>query len=222
MKSHGAYSAREAKTYNADRETEPLWYIENAHVSELLQRTQATSILDAPIGTGRFLNLYKSAQITGVDISSAMLVEASRRAEKESVPITLQQASITKLPYADGQFDLVICWRLLHLLPPEELDYVFSELRRVCRGVLCVQCYVPAYWWERQIAKTKRRVRRLWRFATGSGKLSPWSHIRAWSHTLEAISASAARNGFGPASRCELLGVYEGTHVLAVEWDVTR
>ena len=218
MTVHGAYSTDEAKTYDADREVEPLWHIENAYIASMLNRIHASAILDVPVGTGRFFDLYASGPVTGVDLSPAMLEQAGSRIRLAKASITLVEASVTALPVPARHFDLVICWRLLHLLPPDMLDAVFTELRRVCRGTLCVQCYVPDVWWRRHLAKASRRLRRLRLIFARNRTLTSWSHIHIWLHPFELIAASARRSGWGDPIRNEQLGIYEGTRVLAVEW----
>src|SRR5690606_23137039 len=120
------------------------------------------SILDVPIGTGRFLEYYGTSNVAGLDLSKAMLAEASSRAQALHLPdIDLREGNVTDLPFGDATFDLVVCWRLLHLLPPNMLNLALSEMTRVCCGVLCVQAYERAAWPQRSAARAKRWLRRL-------------------------------------------------------------
>jgi ubiquinone/menaquinone biosynthesis C-methylase UbiE len=89
------------------------------------------SVLDVPVGTGRFLQLYKDRGLaaTGVDYNLSMLKHA--RAKDPEVP--LEQGDVTQLRFPDGSFDVVVCVRLLHLIAPGEVPLVVKELLRVAR-----------------------------------------------------------------------------------------
>lgn len=223
MKEHGAYSPSEAATYEADRETEPLWLVENAFVRTLVDSTPATSVLDAPVGTGRFLDLYQGKSVTGIDLSQAMLDEAQKRATSLSLSnVVLQLGNVSELPFNNKQFGLVISWRLLHLLPPEAMAGALAELARVCLGTLCIQTYERAALSARLLAKTKRWVRRFSLTFAGKWRLTPWSHIRAYTHSRYDIEQAARDAGIGPPVVRSHLGDYEGTRVMALVWTLNR
>jgi SAM-dependent methyltransferase len=79
-------------------------------------------ILDAACGNGRytrFLLKYADpdAVITTFDLSSRMLQRARARLKSERVSHAV--ADLTRLPYADGCFDAIVCgWVLEHLPDP--------------------------------------------------------------------------------------------------------
>jgi ubiquinone/menaquinone biosynthesis C-methylase UbiE len=219
MKAHGAYTPDDARTYDADRAVEPLWHAENAYVADLVQRLRARTVLDVPVGTGRFLPFYAGARVTGVDLSDAMLAESAARIAADGLrDIALQQGSVTEMPFADRAFELVVCWRLLHLLPPPVLRAAFAEMARVCGGTLCVQVYERAPQLQRTTAWAIRWLRRLGLPFAGKKQLTPWSHITAYTHARQDIEAAAAAAGLGAPTRRDDLGGYEGTRVVAVEW----
>ncbi|MDM0121765.1 class I SAM-dependent methyltransferase [Variovorax arabinosiphilus] len=219
MKEHGAYSSSEAATYEADRAVEPLWHLENAFVRALLARSVADTVLDAPVGTGRFLDLYEGRAVTGIDLSTSMLDEASKRATSLGLSnVALRQSSVTSLPFADKQFDFVVSWRLFHLLPPDTVVPALTELARVCQGTLCIQTYERAPSLLRLIAKAKRWARRLKLVFSDKRQLTPWSHIRAYTHSREAIEQAAHSAGLGAPATRSFLGDYEGTRVMALVW----
>lgn len=224
MKAHGAYTSSEAATYDADRAIESLWHIENAFVGSLVSTMPNThSVLDVPVGTGRFLDLYKGRTITGIDLSADMLKEAERRtASLDLLNVDLQQGSITVLPFADKQFDLVVSWRIFHLLPPDALAPALSELSRVCRGTLCIQTYERAPLPERLFAKARRWQRRILLIFRGKQQLTPWSHINAYAHSREEIEQAAFEAGLDAPVTRSLLGNYEGTRVMALVWTLQR
>src|SRR5438270_7932017 len=92
------------------------------------------SILDAACGNGRYsLFLLKhadpDARITAFDLSQNMLARARERVGDDRV--TYAAADLTRLPYADGSFDAVVCgWVLEHLPDPKP---GLRELARVLR-----------------------------------------------------------------------------------------
>lgn len=222
MKDNGAYTQNDARTYDRDRDVEPLWHAENAYVSELVHGVGARTVLDVPVGTGRFLAFYAGARVTGVDLSDAMLLEAAARVTAEGLRnVTLTQGNVTQLPFANSAFELVMCWRLLHLLPPSVLHAAFNEMARVCGGTLCVQVYERAPQMQRTTAWAFRWMRRLALPFIGKKQLTPWSHIRAYAHSREAIEAAARAAGLGAPKRRDDLGGYEGTRVVALAWTRT-
>ena len=223
MKEHGAYTGSEARSYDRDRETEPLWRIENEYVAQLVQRLSPLKVLDVPVGTGRFLATYAGASVEGIDLSEAMLAEAAERVALLRLDsVRLMQASVTALPFQDGQFDLVVCWRLLHLLHPDQLVPAFVEMARVCNGRLCVQVYERAPWKQRMAAKGLRWTRRIGLLLRRKTQLTPWSHIRVWSHSLADIEHAATCAGLGTAESRTDFGEYEGTRVTAMVWALPK
>jgi SAM-dependent methyltransferase len=79
-------------------------------------------ILDAGCGNGRYSRFLlrradPDAQITAFDYSRGMLQRARNRLGTERV--THVAADLTRLPYADGIFDAIVCgWVLEHLPDP--------------------------------------------------------------------------------------------------------
>ncbi len=80
------------------------------------------SILDAGCGNGIITNaLDEDYDILGVDISAAAL---------QHVTAPKMQASITQLPFEQGEFELCMCHEVLEHLQTHELDKAISELKR--------------------------------------------------------------------------------------------
>src|SRR3989344_9181944 len=73
-------------------------------------------ILDLACGYGRFtIPLARAGyNIEGLDLSPNLLKKAKNDARKEKLKIKFIEGDMTKLPYADGTFDTVICmWSAL-------------------------------------------------------------------------------------------------------------
>ena len=91
------------------------------------------SVLDVPCGTGelerRLLSAWPDLEITGADLSPAMLREARRKDLGERV--NWIEADVAKLPLPDAGFDYVVCANSFHYFrrPQEAL----AELGRVLR-----------------------------------------------------------------------------------------
>ena len=187
-----AYTASVAAAYELDRRGERIWQLEQDHLErELEDAPRGARILDIPIGTGRFIPIYKKlgVQVLGVDIAPAMLAEAKAKGSSSDVTLAIGDASCIAAP--DRSFDIVVCFRLLHLLPPEMLDPVIGELARVSSGCVYLQAYVRDKWYW-----PLRALRLLSRLIAGRSKsVTPWSHIRSYEHRESALIASFAKHG---------------------------
>lgn len=101
------------------------------------------SILDAACGNGRYSkyllkNSDPDAKLTAFDLSQKMLGRA--RARLGSDRVTFAAADLTRLPYATGAFDAVVCGWVLEHLPDPRLG--LRELSRVLQpgGKLLLMC----------------------------------------------------------------------------------
>jgi demethylmenaquinone methyltransferase/2-methoxy-6-polyprenyl-1,4-benzoquinol methylase len=119
--------------------------------------------LDLACGTGdilRALSLrYRSGRVVGVDLSAGMVQRARRRRAGGRL-LEVVQASIDRLPFEDGSFDVVTGGYALRNAP--DLTRVLAEVRRVLRpggfGVFLDFSRSPhAFFWRLQ-----RRLLRFW------------------------------------------------------------
>lgn len=90
-------------------------------------------VLDVACGAGFLLQAYQNAgaDVFGVDLTEAMLREASKTLGPSFPPDHLFPADATRLPFADKSFDLVTCKLAMHYFP--EPERVIREMVRVCR-----------------------------------------------------------------------------------------
>jgi SAM-dependent methyltransferase len=74
-------------------------------------------VLEAGCGAGRFLELLAAAgaDVWGVDLSSA--IDPCRRNLEAYDNVTLAQADLTRLPFAEETFDFVFCFGVLMCTP---------------------------------------------------------------------------------------------------------
>ena len=87
-------------------------------------------ILDIGCGTGRLAKrLVREPAVrfvVGCDFSAGMLQHAADRLRSvQGARTALVRGDATRLPFADGAFDLVTCWELLH-----HLDDPVAALRK--------------------------------------------------------------------------------------------
>jgi SAM-dependent methyltransferase len=94
----------------------------------------AMKVLDVACGTGNLAvpAARAGANVTGVDIAPNLLEQARRRAAAEGLQASFDEGDAEQLPYANGQFDLVMTMFGAMFAPRPELTA--AELVRVCRA----------------------------------------------------------------------------------------
>ena len=219
------YDSQVAPSYDADREVERHWWAEDAFVARYFQNRPVKTLLDLPVGTGRFFRHYQTVgEVTGVDISTEMLAEA--RAKADQLPTTttyrLEKGDVFALTYPSHSFEVTLVWRLLHLLPPEFLPQAVKELCRVTSGELVVQTYtLPNLWdrrWHRLSVKLGLRPQPTEHVARESVRKAappptkPWSHIPAYYHPQSYFDALFAKAGW-ERKEVQFLDEYTGCDV---------
>lgn len=103
------------------------------------QLVRGRNVLDAGCGTGYGAKIIVESgadRVVGVDISKDAVAEASEFNTSERVEI--DQADLRSLPYADGEFNLAMCFEVIEHV--EDRDAVLDELARVLSsdGILCI------------------------------------------------------------------------------------
>ncbi len=102
-------------------------------------------LLDVPVGTGVFTAgkyaRMKRAEITCLDYSRDMQVQARERFEKEGIEnVQTVQGDVGALEFADESFDMVLSMNGVHVFPDKEKAW--SEMRRVIKpGGSLVACF---------------------------------------------------------------------------------
>jgi len=137
------------------------------------------TVLDCGVGAGDFAAALMAAvdrpvALTGIDLSREMLRQAEAALDGLGA-VTLREADIRALPFADAQFDVVMAAHVLEHLPDPEtgLREMVRVLRPGGRLVLCVTArslfglYVHLNW------RTQLRAISWWRETiTGAGDLA--------------------------------------------------
>jgi ubiquinone/menaquinone biosynthesis C-methylase UbiE len=216
-----------AQGYDASREVETHWRHEDQFIENFFRGRQVTSLLDVPVGTGRFFRHYEGVgRVTGVDVSEHMLEEAKKKLPliRSGTSVQLVRGNVLALQFADRAFEMAVVWRLFHLIPPDLLAEAIKELCRVtCRHII-VQTYAPRARPKHSWCPAIREIAsRLSRSIIGSmvrnpqdlivGK-TPWSHIQAYKHEQALIDSLFEENRF--SCFCfRVLDIYEGREVRA-------
>jgi SAM-dependent methyltransferase len=81
-----------------------------------------TAVLDVPCGGGLALRgLRRNVRYVAADISPTMLARTRRQAGRLGIDIEAVEADITRLPFADNEFDLCVSFNGLHCMPDPAL-----------------------------------------------------------------------------------------------------
>lgn len=124
------YYGRVAELYD-HRSGSPKWRAEDAAMQRFLDRIGSGSVLDIPVGTGRFLHAYKVRGMSaiGMDISPDMLAQARLKMPDAD----LRVGDIMEIDLPDKSVDVVTAVRILSWLTVPEVRLALAEVARVSR-----------------------------------------------------------------------------------------
>jgi ubiquinone/menaquinone biosynthesis C-methylase UbiE len=107
------------------------------------EESHGKSLLEVGVGAGTdHLRFARSGALcTGIDLSEVSLETTRRRLLAEGLASDLRVADVESLPFADGSFDRVYSWGVIHHTP--DTPRAAREILRVLRpgGRLCVMVY---------------------------------------------------------------------------------
>jgi len=152
MKSSNKYHARSgyqgktAELYDRKRSKRKKWKREMAVLQALAAQFEpGASILDIPLGTGRFLEFYNEGRHTvyGIDISRDMLQKARDRvlaldSNHNRGDVGLVMGEAEHIPMRDSSIDYVVCIRLLNWVTKPIFKDIIKEFLRVARKGIIV------------------------------------------------------------------------------------
>jgi ubiquinone/menaquinone biosynthesis C-methylase UbiE len=101
-----------------------------AHVAA----TYATHFLELGVGTGRIALPFLQAgyDYTGIDISTEMMAELSRKVTAQGLPNPqLHVGDVANMPFADASYDVIVSVHVLHLV--DDWNATLREAGRVVR-----------------------------------------------------------------------------------------
>ncbi len=123
------------KDYEELVESDPL-------LADVLSKSDISRALDFGSGVGRmtvyFANHFR--EVTGIDVSSAMIERARMRVQDDAVSFTAFDGK--NLPFTDNHFDFIFSFQTLQHIPTkDDVDRYFAEFFRVLRkgGVAKIQ-----------------------------------------------------------------------------------
>jgi len=129
---------RESFTTQAQAFASNPWVTDEDRIRRLVAAAHLTGserVLDIATGPGYIAEAFAGAarEVVGVDLTEAMLAIGKQRTKERGISnISFRAADAQNLPFANGDFDVVVCRLALHhLLKPLE---VFGEMARVCRA----------------------------------------------------------------------------------------
>jgi len=143
------YHGRMAETYEPNRITQGRWKIENEEVERLLAKLKPRSVLDVPVGTGRYIPAYERLnvkRVIGVDVSDEMVAQAAKKAKrvKNCKGITLKVKDVRMLK--TEPVDVSVCVRFLDLIDEEAMRQVVKKLMSVSeKAIICTIRFGPKY-----------------------------------------------------------------------------
>ncbi len=149
---------------------------------EMAKTTATDTVLDVACGPGLVACAFaqQARQVTGIDLTPAMLEQAEQRQQALQLSnLTWQVGDVESLPYPDNHFSIVVTrFSFHHLIEPQK---VLREMFRVCQtgGVVMVVDVALA---EEKVAAYNRME-----------KLRDPSHTRAL--TVAELSTMVAASG---------------------------
>ena len=165
------YSSRGAKRYESRRHG-ARWAAEARAFEYFYQKADPRSVLDCPVGTGRWFDVYRGngARVHGIDISENMLNEAAKKISPDG-RVRLERADVldSAKPSPLGlDYDLIVCSRFIYWLRPLELSIMLRKFHATGAPFLLAGAKVAA---EKVPRKTGR--------ASGRGWLQSLDRLRA-------------------------------------------
>jgi ubiquinone/menaquinone biosynthesis C-methylase UbiE len=189
------YSGEAAKKYEAIRAKGRKWQRETTAVTEILSKLpRRSTLLDSPVGTGRFVPLYRefNFKVVGVDISDDMLAEARAKIAEYGADMIALQGDALDLQLPDGAFQAGVCMRFFNWLAWPEVEQVFGELSRVVRShlILGIRHRVPLF----ELGMSPRGLARC--AGQWTVRLFPSLRGRLVVHEKQAVHGLFARHGW--------------------------
>lgn len=140
------YEGQRADQYDDKRQKTQKWIVEQAIVENLLESfPSGTTVLDAPVGTGRFMNCYQQHGfvVHGLDRSADMMNKAAKKIDNPTAIINgdrqfaFSQQDVRQTWFPDRSFDVAVNIRITRWLMqefgPEGIRAMLREMQRVAR-----------------------------------------------------------------------------------------
>lgn len=136
------YSGKNASLYDQARASTDRSKTEEREFSDLFLACNPRTVLDCPIGTGRWIPYYKHAErITGIDISSDMLKQAQIKAcQLGAANVQLLEGSVFDSEFLSqlDKSDLAVCTRFLNWFHTDQALMALRQLSSLAQRHLII------------------------------------------------------------------------------------
>lgn len=107
----------------------------DARLLKLLDLKSDDRVLDAGCGVGDQVLLVAphAGHVTAIDFAPQMVERCRQRVGGQFSNVAIEVADVTGLPYQDGSFDKAVSIAVLQYLNPDEVEKMFSEVKRVVK-----------------------------------------------------------------------------------------
>ncbi|MCW2307980.1 methyltransferase domain-containing protein [Rhodobium gokarnense] len=125
--------------YDKARAKTERWWKEDAAVRKYLEKHKTASVLDLPVGTGRFISAYKALEmkLTGIDVSDAMLDRAREFAEElDYHDGTFATGDALKPQPPEFECDVGVCMRFLNWMARPNAEMAFKNIAAASRQAM--------------------------------------------------------------------------------------
>ena len=207
-----AYKGDIATNYESDRITESIWQQEQDWLSAFLQKIPDGSILlDLPVGSGRFLDLYaaKEIKVFGYDISNDMISVSKQKLagiKASHADIILKVADAEKIELEQNSVDYVVCFRLFHLIPFVVIKQIIKEFYRISNKQVIIEVFNSSLVSDQTSVVTKLKnvtsgfITKIKRIVSLSNadveQTNPWLHIDNFTYSYNDILKEFKTAGF--------------------------
>ena len=133
------YTGDTAAGYDKRRKGQEKWTAEQRIIAGILEMVrEGSSVLDVPVGTGRFFELYagRGFDVTGMDISRDMLEKADQERLRTGTPVILRKGNIFDLDCPNRWFNLTLAIRIMNLIAEQDMQQALRELQRVTHDMI--------------------------------------------------------------------------------------
>lgn len=161
------------------------WRLLHEPLRAIEELPPGSAVLDVPCGGGwafRALRPERRLRYVGVDLSPGMLRRARSRAERRRLgQVELVEASVDRMPFEDGSFDLCLCLNGLHCM--DDPRAALREMARCLRpgGRLVGDVAV------RGALRRSDLVIHAWQRRGAFGPVGTEDEVRAWFESFERV-----------------------------------
>lgn len=113
-------------------------HVLRTETTRLAQITSGSSVLEVGCGTGTLTLAAKrqagpTGQVFGIDVIPGMIEISQRKAAAAGEEITFQVGGIDRIPFVDGQFDVVLCSFMIFHMSDATRRNGIQEVHRVLK-----------------------------------------------------------------------------------------